>query len=331
MPLLRVSRVSKHYGHVVALEGLSLEAGAGEILALLGPNGSGKSTLLRLVVTLEAPTSGEIEVDGVSVVERPAEARRLLGYVGQEMAVDKILTGREFLRFQAGLVHRPAAAVETEIDAALEQMRLVEAADRRTATYSGGMRRRVDLAASLLHRPKLVVLDEPSAGLDLESRHALWEILRELRSRGTTLLLATHDFEEADKLADKLVLMDRGHVAGEGTPRALRTRLGSWVASVALHESAEPGDHDLLVVLLDHLGGRVIRGNPGAPEVSVALPDAPGVGDVASARHWVERVEALAADAGLSLFSVAVRRPTLQDVYGAAVGGEFAGVEAGRV
>ncbi len=317
MSLLRIRDASKRYGEILALDRVSFDLESGEILALLGPNGSGKSTLMRCLVTLERLDSGSITLAEVEVQADPAAARGHLGYAGQDMALDKVLTGREFLRFQAGIVHLPRTEIAGRVDEMLRRFELEDAADRLCEGYSGGMRRRLDLAASLMHRPRLVVLDEPSAGLDWEARRRLWQTLEELRREGTSLLLATHDFEEADLLADRVVLMSRGRVAGQGTPAELRRELGDWILVLALHEHPTPGDHEQLAALGEALGGRPLPPDPHRPELSLAVQ---GEGGDEGARTWSGRVHDLAREQGLSLFSLTVRRPTLQDVYRSATG-----------
>lgn len=319
MQILKVSEAVKKYGDIQALDQVSFQAEAGSILGLLGPNGSGKSTLMRSIVTLDRLDQGSIEVAGIRVEEDPAAARRAIGYAGQEQAIDKVLTGREFLRFQAGLVHLNRKQIPARVEEMLRRLDLLEAADRPCEGYSGGMRRRLDLAASLMHQPKLLILDEPSAGLDLVARRRLWDLLAELKAEGTTLLLATHDFEEADALCDQVVLMSRGRVADCGTPQKLRSDLGSWILSAALHEHAQDGDHEKLAALFEGVPGKALPVHPQKADFSFALAssegDSPGAG-----QSWIDRIQAQAGQQQLPLFSMAMHRPTLQDVYAAAVG-----------
>ncbi len=316
-PALRVEDARRRYGEVQALDGVSFQVAPGEVVALLGPNGSGKSTLLRAITTLERLDAGRIEVDGVDVGKDPAGARQRLGYAGQEEALDKLMTGREFLRFQAGLVHLPRGVIRARVQELLERLDLAEAADRPCEGYSGGMRRRLDLAASLMHRPRLLILDEPSTGLDLEARRRLWELLRGLRAEGTALLLATHDFEEADVLADRVVLLARGQVVATGTPAELRRDLGHQVLGIALHEHLRPGDRERLHELVRELPGRPLPGDPGSAELDFVLRGPEGNGH--TPERWVETVEEAARARGLDLFQVLLRHPTLQDVYRDAV------------
>ncbi len=318
MPLFEVQNALRHYGEVHALDGVSFSVEAGRVLGLLGPNGAGKSTLIRAITTLEKLDSGSIRISGVEVGEDPARARGFLGYAGQESAVDKIMTGREFLRFQAGLVHLPKSESRPRIEELLRRFDLMDAADRRTEGYSGGMRRRLDLAASLMHHPRLLILDEPSSGLDYDARRRLWDILRGLRAEGTALLLATHDFEEAEELSDEVVLMSHGKVVAEGSPDSLRTALGSWILSAALSELPREGDHDRLAALFGGFPGKALPPDPSRSDFRFA------VAEERSSRVWVDQLEEHAAHAGVELYAVGARRPTLQDVYLAAVGAPLA-------
>jgi ABC-2 type transport system ATP-binding protein len=309
MTVLLVENATRSFGEVRALAGAGLEIAAGEVVGLLGPNGAGKSTLIRCLVTLERLDGGRITVGGADPAEDPAGVRALIGYAGQDAAVDKLLTGREFLRFQAGLAHLPRAEAGPRIEELLGRFRLLEAADRPTEGYSGGMRRRLDLAASLLHRPQLLVLDEPSAGLDYDARRDLWDLLGGLRRDDTAVLLATHDFEEADALCDRMVLLAAGVVAAAGTPDELRASLGSWVLEASLHEHPQDGDADRLAALAAGLPGRLLPTDGRRADFRFALAEE------SEGQRWVEAFAAAARAAGTDLFSVAVRRPTLQDVY----------------
>ena len=324
MTVLRVADARRRYGEVTALDGLSLEVGGGEVLALLGPNGAGKSTLIRAITTLEQLDSGAITLGGIDVASDPSAARAKLGFAGQEPAIDKVLTGREFLRFQAGLVHLPPSEIGTRVDQMLSRFELQEAAGRRCEGYSGGMKRRLDLAASLLHRPDLLILDEPSSGLDYDARRNLWKLLSELRAEGTALLLATHDFEEAEVLADRVVLVSHGRVAAAGTPDMLRQDLGAWVLSASIHEFPGEGDRETLTRLFGAIPGRALPSDPHQSAFHQAVEHTHPSG-----RPWSDIVQESARAAGLELFSISLRRPTLQDVYLAATEGEPLMEEAG--
>lgn len=321
MTVLEVQAARKAFGEIQALAGVSFQVAAGETVGLLGPNGSGKSTLMRSIATLEHLDGGSVRVAGSDASRDPAGVRRHLGYAGQEAAVDKIMTGREFLRFQGGLVHLPPAQIAARADEMLRRLDLEAAADRRTEGYSGGMRRRLDLAASLMHRPELLVLDEPSAGLDYDARRRLWDFLLGMKAGGSAMLIGTHDFEEADALCDRVLLMASGRVAAQGPPAELRRQLGSWVVSAALNEHPQEGDADRLAGLFEGLSGQVLPPDPRRAEFAMVAPPAEEGDD--AGRRWAAQLEARAAERGTPLFSLMIRRPTLQDVYRAEVGEAF--------
>ena len=223
-PAVRVEHLKKRYGAIEAVKDISFSVQPGEIFGLLGPNGAGKTTTIRCLCTLAKPDSGTLEVEGVSVIEQPKLARRLLGYVAQEVALDKILTGRELLQLQASLYHLSPNQSKERIQLLLELLKLSDYAEQKTGTYSGGLRKRLDLAAGLLHQPAVLVLDEPSVGLDIESRFILWDFLRQLRDAGTTVLITSHYLEEIDALADRLVIIDQGKAVRIKRPSRRRSR-----------------------------------------------------------------------------------------------------------
>ncbi|MDP7062334.1 MAG: ABC transporter ATP-binding protein [Planctomycetota bacterium] len=313
--ILKIDQATKAFGEVHALRGISFEVAAGEVIGLLGPNGAGKSTLIRSMTTLEQLDSGSIYVCGTEVQADPRTARTFIGYAGQDSALDKVLTGREFMRFQAGLVHLPKAEVKQRSDFLLDRFNLTEAADRFIESYSGGMKRRLDLASSLMHKPRLLILDEPSAGLDYESRRELWALLAELKNEGTSLLLATHDFEEADVLSTRAVMMSHGSVVGAGTPDELRAQLGCWVLSAAIGEHSSEADRESLRKLFNDVPGTEMPAAPQSADYAKAV--AAGHEDAAGT-PWTEWLRAVASKQGMELRSVSIRRPSLQDAYLAA-------------
>ena len=232
-PAVQITDLRKTYagrpgktGGVEALSGVSFAVRPGEVFALLGPNGAGKSTTIRILTTLSAPTSGTARVAGFDVVEEPREVRRRIGYVAQASGVDPTATGRENLLLQGRLFRLPTSILRTRVDELLTLFALRESADRAAQTYSGGMKRRLDVAMGLVHTPEVLFLDEPTTGLDPESRSVMWQELRRLAQGGLTLLLTTHYLEEADQLAQNLAIVDRGRVVAAGTPDELKRRFG---------------------------------------------------------------------------------------------------------
>ncbi len=221
-----VSGVHKSFGKVMALRGVDLVVRKGTVVGLLGPNGAGKTTLVRILATLLRPDKGEARVEGVDVVARPDDVRRFIGLTGQYAAVDENLTGRENLVMIGQLYRMPITAAREKARELLARFQLTDAADRTLKTYSGGMRRRLDIAASIINSPTVLFLDEPTTGLDPKSRLELWTIIRQLVAQGTTLLLTTQYLEEADRLADTIVVIDHGVVVAKGTSEELKVRTG---------------------------------------------------------------------------------------------------------
>jgi ABC-2 type transport system ATP-binding protein len=225
-PAIRALGVRKRYGPTVALDGFDLSVEAGAVCGLLGPNGAGKTTAVRILATLTRPDSGEVHVDGLDARADPRAVRYRIGLVGQNASVDEVLSGRQNLVMFGRLYHLKGAAARRRADELLERFRLAEAADRPVAGYSGGMRRRLDLAASLILAPPVLFLDEPTTGLDPGARIEVWNSIRSLVGSGTTVLLTTQYLEEADQLADRIAVIDGGRVVAEGTPDELKARVG---------------------------------------------------------------------------------------------------------
>ncbi len=223
---IEAMNVSQHFGKVHALKNVSLTAAKGKVTGLLGPNGAGKSTLIKIMTTLLEPSSGKVFVDGVDVLRNPQEVRRHIGLAGQNAAVDDFLTGRETLEMVGRLYHLTKPEARRRAQELLEKLDLTDAADRQTKTYSGGMRRRLDLGASLVATPKVLFLDEPTTGLDPRTRLQLWDIIRNLVSQGVSILLTTQYLEEADALADYMYVIDRGELIIQGTAESLKSSLG---------------------------------------------------------------------------------------------------------
>lgn len=238
-PMVQVEGLVKVYepGHVKAVDGISFDVGRGEIFGFLGPNGAGKSTTIKILTTLLRKTTGRARVDGLDVERDAARVRRVIGYAAQDVGVDDDLTGRENLILQAHFYHLKLHEMRPRVDALLKAVDLVDAADRKAGTYSGGMRKRLDLAAALIHKPKLLFLDEPTTGLDPQNRRAMWEYIQGLNEEGTTIFLTTQYMEEADRLARRLAIMDNGRLVAEGTPKALKADIGADVIRIELVEN----------------------------------------------------------------------------------------------
>jgi ABC-2 type transport system ATP-binding protein len=303
-PGVRVESLVKSFGKVEALRGVDLEVPRGSVVGLLGPNGAGKTTVVRILATLLRPDAGRAEVDGLDVVREPDAVRRRIGLAGQFAAVDPVLTGRENVAMVGRLYHLDRPEVGRRTDELLARFDLLDAADRSAKTYSGGMRRRLDLAASLVGRPCVLFLDEPTTGLDPRSRMGLWEVIRDLVREGTTQYL-----EEADQLADRIVVIDRGLVIAEGTSAELKSQVGGDVLELAV-----TARDDVVVAarVLGHLG-------KGEPQVDVdALRLVAPVGHDGSG-VLADMVRGLDA-AGVGIADVTLRRPSLDDVFMALTG-----------
>lgn len=308
-----IENLKKSYGNVVAVKDVSFEVKPGEIFGLLGPNGAGKTTTLRALCTLTTPDSGKIEVSGVSVVYNPKLARQKLGYVAQEVALDKVLTGRELLQLQAALYHLPSRAIKERINTVLDLLGLQEYADNKTGTYSGGLRKRLDLAAGLLHSPDVLVLDEPTVGLDIESRFVVWEFLRKLRAGGITVVITSHYLEEVDALADRVAIIDRGLVIATGTPSQLKDQVGGDRITLRIREFSPQEEADTAKNLLSSL--------PFVQEIIINSAQGNSLNLVVTPQNdALITIQQLLNHAGLPIFGIAQSRPSLDDVYLAATG-----------
>jgi ABC-2 type transport system ATP-binding protein len=290
-------------GEVRALDGVDLVVPEGSVLGLLGPNGAGKTTTVRILATLLQPDAGRAVVAGHDVVSEPQQVRRAIGLSGQYAAVDENLTGRENLTMFGRLYQMPRAMARERADQLLEQFALADAGDRVAKTYSGGMRRRLDLASALIGHPRLLFLDEPTTGLDPRSRLGMWEVIRDLVREGTTLLLTTQYLEEADELADTIAVVDQGRIIARGTADELKSQVGGERIEVVVRDPAMlPGTLELLS-----------RSAVGAAEVDhhtrrITVPSSGG------AAHLVDVVREL-DEAGVAIDDIGLRRPTLDDVF----------------
>jgi len=297
------------FGDLRAVDGIDMTVNAGEIFGFLGPNGAGKSTAVRMLTTLLRPTSGRALVAGFDVATHPDEVRRRIGVALQDAAIDPLMTGNELLRLQAVLYGIPSGKVKTRAADLLERVGLTAAADRRVGTYSGGMRRRLDLALSLIHEPTVLFLDEPTTGLDPMSRMTLWEEVRRLNREGTTVLLTTQYLEEADQLADRIAIIDKGRIVREGRPRDLKAEVGSPTLLVAVPREQA----DAARAVLQEFG-------ESRPTAEGTL----GVGLRDGARAVTDVVRRL-DEAGVRLQHLEINEPSLDDVFAEATGHRLEG------
>lgn len=299
-PAIEVVGLTKRFGAVRALDGVDLVVEPGTVYGLLGPNGAGKTTTVRVLTTIIRPDAGTARVLGLDVTTDAERVRASIGLAGQYAAVDEQLTGRENLELVGRLTHQPRKAIAPRAAELLERFSLTDAADRPLKTFSGGMRRRLDLAASLVHRPPVLFLDEPTTGLDPRSRNDLWDLIRELVAEGTTLLLTTQYLEEADVLADRIAVIDRGTVIADGTATELKAQLGATVLELRF------ADHASAAAAVP----TVARIAPGA-EAEGLLVRAPVADGARSAMEVLRALDAAAVEVG----GLTVREPSLDDVF----------------
>ena len=312
MTAVELREVTKSFpGGVEALRGVSLAVQAGEIFGLLGPNGAGKTTAIRFLTTLSRASGGAAFVAGFEVREQPEEVRRRIGYVAQTTALDHLATGRENLLFHGRLFGLGGAKLRSRAEELIETFQLAEVADRQVQNYSGGTKRRLDLATGLLHLPQVLFLDEPTSGLDPENRHLLWELVSSLASQsGITVLLTTHYMDEADALAHRLAIIDRGRIVAEGRPSELKNALKGDVVTVELESAAAVSQAQGLLQSLDGITSVITD----TTLLVAQVPDGP----IAVPRI----VEALRAE-GIPLGRVSLQRPTLDEVYLSVTGRKY--------
>ena len=312
-PAVLVEGLQKRYGDVDAVKDVSFTIEAGEIFGLLGPNGAGKTTTIRCLCTLSTPDAGRVEINGRSVLDNPALARQQLGYIAQDVALDKVLTGRELLQLQAALYHMPAKVARDRIQQMIELLELTAWADKKSGIYSGGLKKRLDLALGLLHQPDVLVLDEPTVGLDIETRSAVWQFLRQLKAAGTTVLLTSHYLEEVDALSDRVAIIDQGKVIASGTPSDLKSRVGGDRITLRIREFTPDDEADKAKDLLQTL--------PCVEEAIVNDAQGNSINLVVTAQSdALMTVQQALKETGLPMFGISQSRPSLDDVYLAATG-----------
>ncbi|HEX5609503.1 MAG TPA: ATP-binding cassette domain-containing protein [Solirubrobacterales bacterium] len=305
MAAIAVESLERAFGEVLAVQGISIAVEEGEIYGFLGPNGAGKTTTVRMLTTLLLPTGGRAEVAGHDVVKEARAVRASIGVALQEAALDPLMTGRELIRLQATLQGLPTTEGRRRADALLERVELTAAADRRVGTYSGGMQRRLDLAAALVHEPRVLFLDEPTTGLDPVSRKTIWEEVRALNDDGTTVFLTTQYLEEADQLADNVGIIDSGRIVAEGTPESLKAEIGHPHIQLQLAE------------------GSIAQAEQVCAEIGRLLPPKDGrkvLVEVENGAADIPRVVRALDDAGIGVESLELVRPTLDDVFVAKTG-----------
>jgi ABC-2 type transport system ATP-binding protein len=305
MPAIVTERLEREYkGGLKAVAGIDLEVAAGEVYGFLGPNGAGKTTTVRMLVTLLRPTGGRAAVAGHDVATEPHAVRQKIGVALQEAALDQLMTGRELMELQATLHGIPAADVRARAADLIRRVGLTQAENRRVGTYSGGMRRRLDLALALVHQPEVLFLDEPTTGLDPVSRMTLWEEVRRLKAEGTTVFLTTQYLEEADQLADRVGIISAGRLVAEGTPAALKAQVGRPHLDITLAE--QNGHHDLerARAVIAQFGDH----RPAGEGCHVSITLAGGARDVAPVVRALD-------EAGFVVGSLDLVQPTLDDVF----------------
>jgi ABC-2 type transport system ATP-binding protein len=305
VPAIVVDGLERAFGEVLAVQGIDLTVDEGKIYAFLGPNGAGKTTTVRMLTTLLLPTGGRASVAGHDVVAEARAVRASIGVALQEAALDPLMTGRELIRLQATLQGIPTAEGRRRADALLERVDLVGAADRRVGTYSGGMQRRLDLAAALVHEPRVLFLDEPTTGLDPVSRKTIWEEVSALNDDGTTVFLTTQYLEEADQLADKVGIIDNGRIVAKGTPQSLKAEIGKPHVQLQLADGSIAKAEEVCAPL-----GKLL---PPKDAKRIMLEVANGAADI-------PRVVRALDDAGIAVESLELVHPTLDDVFVAKTG-----------
>ena len=312
MFFIQLRDLFKSYGPVRALNGLNLQVPKGSLYGLLGPNGAGKSTALRIICTLLAPDSGQVEVGGIDALLEEKETRRRLGYVAQDVAIDKILTGRELLQLQGDLYHLDKNYKRKRIDELIQRLDMHEWIDRRCGSFSGGMKRRLDLASGLIHEPELLILDEPTVGLDIESRAVIWGLLKDLRNNETTILLSSHYLEEVDELADEMAIIDKGKAIASGKPDDLKKELGGDRVTLRVREFSDEVEAECVRKLIKNING--------VSNVVVNQKQGYSLNFLVQSNDVISNLSSHLSKENLEVFALSHSRPSLDDVYLQATG-----------
>ena len=313
MNYIQITDLSKSYSDIQALKDLSMEINAGTLFGILGPNGAGKSTLIKILATLVEPDGGEVFVNNINLIKNPRKIRELIGYVAQDIALDKILTGRELLDFQSDLYHMTKEEKYERIKLLINQLEMNDWIDRKCGTYSGGMKRRIDLAAGLLHLPKVLILDEPTVGLDIESRNIIWQLLKDLKNDGMTIILSSHYLDEIDKLADSLVIIDDGKVIAQGTPAQLKNKLGGDRITLKVREFSTHEESKKISEILSSINGisQIIINKAQGYSINFVVD---------KEKDLLTKLKVELAFSKFEIFSLAQSQPSLDDVYLQATG-----------
>ena len=310
---IEIRSLSKSFRNVNALDGLNIKISKGSLFGVLGPNGAGKTTLLKILATLINPDDGEIYINNINLRKDPRTIRELIGYVAQDIALDKVLTGRELLDFQADLYHMNKIKKYERFDSLINQLEMNDWIDRKCGTYSGGMKRRIDLAAGLLHIPQILILDEPTVGLDIESREIIWKLMTNLRNQGMTIILSSHYLDEIDKLADCVAIINNGKVIDQGSPTDLKNKLGGDRISLKVREFSNNEESETIKEILSKIDG--------ISQIVVNISQGYSLNFIADReKDLLNKLKVELAFAKFEIFSLTQSQPSLDDVYLQATG-----------
>tara|TARA_Y100001978_G_C23686617_1_gene432270 strand:+ start:1220 stop:2236 length:1017 start_codon:yes stop_codon:yes gene_type:complete len=313
MTYINIQNLSKSYFDIKALKKINISVPRGSLFGVLGPNGAGKTTLLKVLATLISSDEGDITIDNVDLVKNPGKIRELIGYVAQEISLDKILTGRELLDFQGDLYHIQQSIKIERIESLIKKLDMHDWIDRKCGTYSGGMKRRIDLAAGLLHIPKVLILDEPTVGLDVESRNIIWELLKELKKEGMTIILSSHYLDEIDKLSDNVVIINNGKILDQGNPNYLKNKLGGDRVTLKVREFSNQEESQKVKLILEKIEGIsqiVVNSSQGYSLNFIAERE----------KDLLTKLKVELAFSKYEIFSLSQSQPSLDDVYLQATG-----------